>query len=46
VIAGSSLWKDCISLDSDVQRERLRTVAVARLREIQAVIGNYSHKAA
>jgi len=46
VIAGRSLWKDCISLDRDVQRERLRTVAVARLREIQAVIGNYSHKAA
>ena len=41
VIAGRSLWKDCISLDRDIQRERLKTIAVSRLREIQAVIGNY-----
>ena len=46
VIAGRSLWKDCISLDRDVQRERLKTIAVSRLREIQAVIGNYRRKAA
>ncbi|TPN84269.1 tagatose-bisphosphate aldolase [Mesorhizobium sp. CU2] len=46
VIAGRSLWKDCISLDRDVQREKLKTVAVSRLREIQAVIGNYRRKAA
>ncbi|RWP34071.1 tagatose-bisphosphate aldolase [Mesorhizobium sp.] len=46
VIAGRSLWKDCISLDRDIQRERLRTVAVSRLRELQAVIGNYRQKAA
>ncbi|CAN7256930.1 tagatose-bisphosphate aldolase [Mesorhizobium sp. LjNodule214] len=46
VIAGRSLWKDCISLDRDVQREKLRTIAVSRLREIQAVIGNYRRKAA
>lgn len=46
VIAGRSLWKDCISLDRDLQREKLKTIAVARLREIQAVIGNYRRKAA
>ena len=46
VIAGRSLWKDCISLDRDVQREKLKTIAVSRLREIQAVIGNYRRKAA
>lgn len=38
VIAGRALWKDCISLDRAVQRERLTTVAVPRLREIQAVL--------
>lgn len=45
VIAGRSLWKDCISLDRDIQRERLRTIAVPRLREIQAVIGRYRQAA-
>lgn len=38
VIAGRSLWKDCISLDRAETRQRLETVAVPRLREIQAVI--------
>ncbi len=38
VIAGRSLWKDCISLDRTVTRERLETIAVPRLREIQAII--------
>jgi len=46
VIAGRSLWKDCISLDRDIQRERLQTIAVPRLREIQAVIGQYRHSIA
>lgn len=46
VIAGRSLWKDCISLDRDIQRERLQTIAVPRLREIQAVIGRYRQHAA
>ncbi|MFB2550189.1 tagatose-bisphosphate aldolase [Ensifer soli] len=41
VIAGRSLWKDCISLDRAVTKERLETVAVSRLREIQAVIARY-----
>lgn len=41
VIAGRSLWKDCISLDRSVTRERLETIAVPRLRELQAVIANY-----
>ena len=44
VIAGRSLWKDCISLDRAVTRHRLETVAVPRLRELQAVIAR--HRAA
>ncbi|PKP72796.1 MAG: tagatose-bisphosphate aldolase [Alphaproteobacteria bacterium HGW-Alphaproteobacteria-6] len=41
VIAGRSLWKDCISLDRAVTKERLETVAVPRLREVQAVIARH-----
>lgn len=41
VIAGRSLWKDCISLDRDVTREKLTTLALPRLRELQAVIGRH-----
>ena len=41
VIAGRSLWKDCISLDREVTRERLTRIALPRLRELQAVIGRY-----
>ncbi len=46
VIAGRSLWKDCISLDRTVTRKRLETVAVPRLHEIQAVIAQYRAKMA
>ncbi|MGO4336350.1 tagatose-bisphosphate aldolase [Labrys sp. KB_33_2] len=45
VIAGRALWKDCISLDRAVQADRLRNVAVPRLREIQAVIERHFVKA-
>ncbi len=41
VIAGRSLWKDCISLDRAVTRARLETIALPRLREIQAVIARH-----
>ncbi len=41
VIAGRSLWKDCISLDRAVTRQRLTDIAVPRLREIQAVIARH-----
>jgi tagatose-1,6-bisphosphate aldolase len=41
VIAGRSLWKDCISLDRAVTKMRLETIAVPRLREIQAVIARH-----
>jgi tagatose 1,6-diphosphate aldolase len=41
VIAGRSLWKDCISLDRAVTRDRLTNVAVPRLRELQAVIARH-----
>jgi tagatose-1,6-bisphosphate aldolase len=41
VIAGRSLWKDCISLDRNVTKQRLETIAVPRLREIQAVIARH-----
>lgn len=46
VIAGRSLWKDCISLDRAVQKRRLETVAVPRLREIQDVIARHRRAAA
>ena len=42
VIAGRSLWKDCISLDRTVQRERLVSIAVPRLRQIQAVLARFA----
>ena len=38
VIAGRALWKDCISLDRTVTRERLTSIAVPRLAEIHAVV--------
>ena len=41
VIAGRSLWKDCISLDRAVTKIRLETIALPRLRELQAVIAKY-----
>ncbi|WEX10603.1 tagatose-bisphosphate aldolase [Chelativorans sp. AA-79] len=41
VIAGRALWKDCISLDRSVTEKRLVTVAVPRLREIQAIIARH-----
>lgn len=41
VIAGRSLWKDCISLDRSITQERLTTIAVPRLRELQAVIARH-----
>jgi tagatose-1,6-bisphosphate aldolase len=41
VIAGRSLWKDCISLDRKVSKERLSTIGLSRLREIQEVIRRY-----
>jgi tagatose-1,6-bisphosphate aldolase len=41
VIAGRSLWKDCVSLDRMVQRELLETKALPRLREIQAILARY-----
>ena len=41
VIAGRSLWKDCISLDRNVSRERLSTIGLSRLREIQAIVKRY-----
>lgn len=41
VIAGRSLWKDCISLDREVTRRKLETVAVPRLRELQAILARH-----
>ena len=38
VIAGRALWKDCISLDRGVTRDRLTTIAVPRLHQIQDVV--------
>jgi sulfofructosephosphate aldolase len=44
VIAGRSLWKDCISLDREISRKKLSTVAVGRLEEIKAVIAKHFRK--
>ncbi len=41
VIAGRALWKDCISLDRSVTRDRLTTVAVPRLRQIQEIVARH-----
>jgi hypothetical protein len=41
VIAGRSLWKGCISLDRSVTKDRLETIALPRLREIQGVIARH-----
>lgn len=41
VIAGRSLWKDCISLDRNVSREKLSSIAVSRLRDIQQLLQKY-----
>jgi tagatose 1,6-diphosphate aldolase len=45
VIAGRSLWKDCVSLDRQLSRERLSTVAVSRLRDLQAIVARFMAKA-
>ncbi|MDR8268687.1 tagatose-bisphosphate aldolase, partial [Acinetobacter baumannii] len=42
VIAGRSLWKDCISLDRNVSKEKLSSVAVSRLHDIQQLLNKYS----
>ncbi len=44
VIAGRSLWKDCIALDRQVTRDRLETIALPRLREIQGVIARHRRR--
>jgi tagatose-1,6-bisphosphate aldolase len=41
VIAGRSLWKDCVSLDREKQRQLLTDRALPRLREIQAILARY-----
>jgi tagatose-1,6-bisphosphate aldolase len=42
VIGGRALWKDCISLDETVMQERLTTIALPRLREIQALLARFA----
>ncbi|CAK9886271.1 MAG: Tagatose 1,6-diphosphate aldolase [Candidatus Erwinia impunctatus] len=44
VIAGRSLWKDCISLDRAISKERLSTIAVSRLRDIQQLLEKYKRQ--
>ena len=41
IIAGRSLWKDCISLDSAVTADRLTRLAVPRLLELRAAVASY-----
>ena len=42
VIAGRALWKDCLSLDAEVQAQRLRDIALPRLREIEAILDGHA----
>ena len=44
VIAGRSLWKDCVSLDRARQKDLLLTRALPRLREIQAILARYPQR--
>lgn len=44
VIAGRSLWKDCISLDRDICAERLEDIASPRLREIQRILDTHASR--
>ncbi len=44
VIAGRSLWKDCVSLDRAQQKQLLLTRALPRLREIQAILARYPRR--
>lgn len=37
-IMGRSLWKDCLSMDSQERKKRLETLAIPRLREVQALL--------
>ena len=46
VIAGRSLWKDCVSLDRAKQKELLLTRALPRLQEIQAILARYPQRLA
>ena len=46
VIAGRALWKDCISLDPDVRREKLTGTALPRLRAVQAILGDHAARRA
>jgi tagatose 1,6-diphosphate aldolase len=41
VIAGRALWKDCVFLDRDRQRDSLRNTAVPRLKQIQAILDRH-----
>lgn len=41
VIAGRSLWKDCLSLDRAVSADKLENIASARLLEIQTILDGY-----
>ena len=42
VIAGRSLWKDCIALDRDETRDRLTRFAVPRLNELREAIQRHA----
>lgn len=42
VIAGRSLWKDCVSVDREETRDRLARLAVPRLDEIKAAIARHA----
>lgn len=41
VIAGRSLWKDCVSLDREKQKSLIIEKAVPRLKELQAILARH-----
>ena len=41
VIVGRALWKDCISLAADVQRDRLRNIGIPRVRQIDGLLKSH-----
>ena len=42
VIAGRSLWKDCVTLDRDETRRRLAERAIPRLNDLKRILDRYA----
>ena len=42
-IVGRALWKDCISLESELSKQRLEDIAVPRLNELKYILLDATH---